>query len=409
VVSNERFIYRPLQFMLSPVILAVRRSTQYLGATLRHAALLLAGLVLTGCSLLTIKSPEIPLTAREQEARLLTRDYAAHFATTIAHLIDDATHADAGTATRSQALRLKLGAVTEITRASTGLSPTASLLDTWAFSVQFRDFLVTGAGANLLGSAQPDVSRGAALLAAEADTLARKVTDNDYDRYHTFVLAYAQRHPLENADLVRPSVLSAWIIEEHDKSPLRAVGTVAQALGDVSDRMRIYSERVPAMSLWQAEVALDRAGLGDASYKSTLRNLDAQLERISKLAESSPELAHEAIGELRSSLRASSDRLDASWIQMLRTLRVEREALAANIAAERESVTAAFDTERALMSADAAQITARAVDTSWRELRKLVREALLLTILLAIVMLGLPFAAGYLVGRRRSTSSGAPS
>jgi hypothetical protein len=378
----------------------------HLVAAVARIAPLLAGFVLTGCSLLTIKSPEIPLTAREQEARLLTRDYAAHFATTIAHLIDDASRADAGTAVRLQALRLKLGAVTEITRASTGLSPTASLLDTWAFSLQFRDFLTTGAGAHLLGNGQPDVSRGATLLAAEADGLARKVWDNDYARYHTFVSAYAEHNPLENADLVRPSVLSAWIIEEHDKGPLRAVGTVAQALGDVSDRMRIYSERVPAMSLWQAELALDRAGFDDASYRTALRNIDAQLARISKLADTSPELAHEAIAELRDGLRASSDRLDASWMQMLRTLRVEREALAANIAAERESVTAAFDTERTRLSADAAQIAAQAVDTSWREIRKLVREALMLTTLLAVVMLGLPFAAGYLVGRRRGTRSG---
>jgi hypothetical protein len=378
----------------------------HLVAAVARIAPLLAGFVLTGCSLLTIKSPEIPLTAREQEARLLTRDYASHFATTIAHLIDDASRADAGTAVRLQALRLKLGAVTEITRASTGLSPTASLLDTWAFSLQFRDFLTTGAGAHLLGNGQPDVSRGATLLAAEADGLARKVWDNDYARYHTFVSAYAEHNPLENADLVRPSVLSAWIIEEHDKGPLRAVGTVAQALGDVSDRMRIYSERVPAMSLWQAELALDRAGFDDASYRTALRNIDTQLARISKLADTSPELAHEAIAELRDGLRASSDRLDASWVQMLRTLRVEREALAANIAAERESVTAAFDTERTRLSTDAAQIAAQAVDTSWRELRKLVREALMLTTLLAVVMLGLPFAAGYLVGRRRGTRSG---
>jgi hypothetical protein len=201
--------------------------------------------------------------------------------------------------------------------------------------------------------------------------------------------------------LARPSVLSAWSIEEHDKSPLRAVGTVAQALGDVSDRVRIYGERVPAMSLWQAELALDRAGFDDASYRSALRNIDGQLERISKLADVSPELAHEAIFELRSSVRTATDRLDASWLQMLRTLREEREALAANIAAEREGAVAAFDTERARISADAAQITARAVDTSWQELRKLIREALLLAILLALVMLGLPFAAGYLVGRRR--------
>jgi hypothetical protein len=367
---------------------------------------LLAGFLLTGCSLLTIKSPETPLTAREQEARLLTRDYAAHFATTITHLIDDAPRGDAGTAIRSQALRLKLGAVTEITRASTGLSPTASLLDTWAFSLQFRDFLTTGAGGNLLGGGQPDVSRGAALLAAEADALARKVWDNDYPRYRTFVSDYAERNPLETADLVRPSVLSAWIVEGHDKSPLRSAGTVAQALGDVSDRMRIYSERVPAMSLWQAELALDRAGFDDASYRTALRNIDTQLERISKLADTSPQLAREAIAELREGIRTTGDRLDASWMQMLRTLRVEREALAANIAAERESATAAFDIERARISADAAQITAQAVDTSWRELRQLIREALLLTIVLALVMLGLPFAAGYLVGRRRGTPSG---
>ena len=373
----------------------------HLGAALRRAVPLLAGFVLTGCSLLTIKSPETPLTAREQEARLLTRDYAAHFATTITHLLDDAPREDAGTVIRSQALRLKLGAVTEVTRASTGLSPTASLLDTWAFSLQFRDFLTTGAGAHLLGGAQPDVNRGAALLAAEADALARKVWDNDYPRYHAFVLQYAERNPLESADLVRPSVLSAWVIEGHDKSSLHAAGTVAQALGDVSDRMRIYSERVPAMSLWQAELALDRAGFDDASYRTALRNIDTQLARISKLADTSPELAHEAIAELRESIRAAGDRLDASWMRMLRTLRVEREALAANIAAERETVTAAFDTERTRISADAAQIAAQAVDTSWRELRKLVREALLLTILLAVVMLGLPFAAGYLVGRRR--------
>ncbi len=385
----------------------MRRSEQILGAALRRAAPLLACLVLAaclvlpGCSLLSIKTPEVPLTAQEQEARLLTRDYAAHFATTVTHLVDDTPQVDTDPAARSQALRLKLGAVTEITRASTGLSPMASLLDSWAFSLQFRDFLVTGAGANLLGKAQPDARVSATRLADEADALARRVTGKDYPRFSAFVSSYVQRYPIEGPDMVRPSVLSAWIAGEQDKSALREAGTVAQALGDVSDRMRIYSERVPAMSLWQAEIALDRAGFDDASYRNALKNIDAELERISKLAESSPELAHAAIDELRKGLRASSDRLDASWMQMLRTLTVEREALAANIAGERESAVAAFDAERVQISADAAQITARAVDTSWRELRKLVREALLLTMVLAIVMLGLPFAAGYLVGRRR--------
>ena len=191
------------------------------------------------------------------------------------------------------------------------------------------------------------------------------------------------------------------MVEENNTAPLRAVGTVAQALGDVSDRMRIYREQVPVMSLWQAERTLDRAGVDAASYRAALRNIDAQLAKISTLADTTPALAHEAIAELRGSLLAVSDRLDGSLMQMLRTVRVEREALAANIATEREGVTAEFDVERARISEDAAQITARAVDTSWRELRKLVREALLLMILLTLLVFGLPFAAGYVVGRRR--------
>ena len=54
-----------------------------------------------------------------------------------------------------------------------------------------------------------------------------------------------------------------------------------------------------------------------AFYRTALRHIDAQLVRISKLADTSPEMAHEVIAELRTSLRASSDRLDESRKQML--------------------------------------------------------------------------------------------
>jgi hypothetical protein len=369
---------------------------------LRRAASLLALLVMTGCSLISIKSPEVPLTPREQDARMLTRDYAVHFVSTMTHLIDDATRNDTDPAIKLQALRLKLGTITESTRAATGLSPIGSLLDTWAFAIQLRDFLVSGPGAELFGSGGGDVRDGATQLAAEADAMARQVAGDDYARYQSFVTRYAFRHPLENADCVRPSVLSTWAVEEKDPAPLRAVGTVAQALGDVSDRMRIYSEQLPAVGLLQAERTLDRVGVDTTTYRAALRNIDAQLAKISTLADTSPAMAREAIAELRSTMLTLSDRLDNSWAETLRALRVEREALAQNLATERGSVIAAADMERARLAEDAGQIADRAVDTSWRELRKLVREALLLLSLLTLLVLGLPFAAGYLVGRRKS-------
>jgi hypothetical protein len=367
-----------------------------------RCGLFVATALLCGCSLLTIKSAEVPLTPREQAARLLTRDYAAHFVAAMTRAMDEVPPGGDDPALGSRALRLKVGSVTEITRASTGLSPMASLIDTWAFAIQLRDFLTSGAGAQLLGSAQPQARLTAAQLADEADAVARRVSGPDYARYQRFVAVYAQDNPLEGPDCARASVLASWAVAEGKVSPLRAEGTVSQALGDVSDRVSIYSERAPALSLWKAQLALDRAGFDQNSYRKALSDFDVQLARISKLADTSPELVHEALAGLRENLRLSTDRLDADWLQTLRTMHAEREALAQNIAAERVSAVADFDLERARIAEDAGKIATQAVDSSWRQLRLLVRETLLLAIVLALVLLALPFAAGYLVGRRRS-------
>lgn len=374
-------------------------------STWRWIVLSVALSALPACSLLSIKTPETPLTPREQEARLLTRDYADHFNGVMIRAIDDAAASQTDPAVRALALQLKLGVVSQSTRAATGLSPIGSLIDTWAFALQLRDYLDSGSGAALLAGGQADVRAHADGLAEEADALAKKVTGNDYPRYQAFVKRYTFRYPLEGPDCQRTSVLSIWAAEEDDKVPLRLVGTVSQELGDVSDRMRIYGQEIPTVSLWEAERALERSGIDTASYRATFRSIDTQLAKISTLAETSPALAHEAIAELRRSLAESSDRLDNAWTQMLQTLRIERVALAANIASERESLETTADVERARISADASKIAERAVDKSWSEIRALVREALLLLIVLAVVVLGLPFAAGYFLGRHRAASN----
>lgn len=359
--------------------------------------------LLNACSLLTIRTPDKPLTAVEQRARMLSRDYAVHFAGRMVEAIDDAVPENAPSDVRSNALRLKIGIVTESGRAATGLSPTGDLLDIWAFAVQLQGYLTNGPGSVLLGSAQPPVQQEILQLAGEAEEISGKITGEDFTKYRTFISRYAFRHPLAGPDCARPSLLSTWVAEEGGDAPLRAEGTAAQAVADLSDRMRIYSEELPEVGLWHAELAMDRAGMDAENYRTVLRTLDARLARISALADTSPALVREAIADLRGSLTASSDRLDTAWMQMLRTLHTEREALAADIAAERGSLVEVADRERASLSEDAARIIDRAVDTSWVELRRLVREALLLLILLTALLLGLPFAAGYLVGRHRRT------
>jgi len=110
----------------------------------------------------------------------------------------------------------------------------------------------------------------------------------------------------------------------------------------------------------------------------------------------------DAAQELRAGLREAFDRLDASARATAAAVHTERLALFEQIQEQREAFLAATDAQRKALTADAARIADKVVRTSGEEVRRFTREAVLLFILLALVLLGLPFAAGYLVGRARS-------
>ena len=103
-------------------------------------------------------------------------------------------------------------------------------------------------------------------------------------------------------------------------------------------------------------------------------------------------------------VRDAGRRFDAAWIEFMATVRAERTALSTTLDAERQAAMADLDRERAAVDADAARLAGQVIDQAGRQARMLVREALLLVVALAVVVLGLPFAAGYALGRgRRST------
>jgi hypothetical protein len=102
---------------------------------------------------------------------------------------------------------------------------------------------------------------------------------------------------------------------------------------------------------------------------------------------------------VRGSLLEVLDRLDASSAATIAALRVERAALSATVSSERAAILTAADEQRRALTADAGTLADRLVASTGDQIRRLTREVLLLFILLAAVVLGLPFGAGYLVGR----------
>jgi hypothetical protein len=183
---------------------------------------------------------------------------------------------------------------------------------------------------------------------------------------------------------------------------LDSLGTVPQALADTADRMQMMAGSLPAQSVWRTQLALERSGLSGPELHAALRRLDERLARMSAFAASSPQLVHEALGDVRHSLLEVVARLDASSASTMQTLHSERTALSATLSSERAAVLSAADVQRKALAADAATIARQVVSASAIEVRRLMWELGLLAIVLAVILLGLPFAAGYFVGRQCS-------
>jgi DNA-binding transcriptional MerR regulator len=170
---------------------------------------------------------------------------------------------------------------------------------------------------------------------------------------------------------------------------------------DVSERTRIASEALTLQTIWRTELALRESGFSQSEIRAALKRLDERLARVSAAAENAPQLLHEAVADVRQSVIDVLDQIDSSTTSILKALQTERIALAADVHTERQTMLMAADAGRQAIAQDAARIADQVVKSAGEQARALAREVLLLLIVLAVVVLGLPFAAGYLVGRAR--------
>ena len=100
-----------------------------------------------------------------------------------------------------------------------------------------------------------------------------------------------------------------------------------------------------------------------------IKHVDERFARLSALAESTPQLVNGIVRDV-------SKRADASWVEMMGTIRAERMALSTSVSAERQAAVEAVDKERAAVAADATRLANQIISNAGEEARRLVRETL---------------------------------
>jgi hypothetical protein len=363
---------------------------------LAHALLCAMLSAAAGCSLISLKSPEKPLSARDLNARILTHEFSLQFIAAVEQTADQIYAGSADPAVRVNALRWKIVASEKSEAAASQVAPMMGLLDTWALTVQMHEYLADGAGRSLFGTQQPLAVTLAQDQASAAQQLARRLTTADeFDHHQRFIDGYAQAHPIETLAFARPSIVELWTHDFGMQTKLvDTLGTVPEALADAGDLVRMYGESGPSQMLWRAQLAVQQSGISGKDLQAELERLDQRMARLSLLADSTPGLLNGVVRDTRASFSAAVD-------AMLRTVHTEGATLSSSMSAERQSAVEALDAQRAAFAADAARIASQVIRETGEQARRLVREMLLLAIGLAVIVLGLPFVAGYMLGRAR--------
>ena len=377
-----------------------------LGSAVAHraglASLAAALALLGGCSLLSVKTPEKPLPPRDLQARILTRELAAQFMVAVQRCATGIAANEQDPQVLDNTLRWEIAAIAQTRQAATQMAPLLSLLDTWALAEQMKAYLAPGgAGGTLFGAHQDAVREVTDNFAAGAETLAHALTEPaEFADYQKFIEQYVGENPLQDLSFERASLVVAWSRAKGTNTKLLdELGTIPQALTDAAQRMQIYGETVPPQAMRQMQLTLREAGYSKGDLQASLARLDERLAELGTVAESAPQTVKSAVADVRDSVREVLDRLDASSRATTAELGTQRAALFDDIRTERAAIVAAVDTQRQALAADAARVTDQVLKRTGEQARLLVGEVLVLLIVLAAVLLGLPFAAGYFVGR----------
>ncbi len=387
----------------------------------------------SGCRLLDLSMPGEPLSKQEQALRRQTREFVGEFAAAVQQATEDMAHATKDRGRQENAVRWRIGAIRSLRQATLRPSPQLALIDAWALCQQMAAFVRTDASRELFGEGQGIALTNALAMEARLNAMARRgLTPSERKEVDDFLPKYVAESPLQNLEFERSPIGPRW--EAFSGPRVTPSGTTAEALADLSDRLQIVTEQLPAELRWRASLELGQWQEMLGETRDTMRDIDSAMKSIAATAGTAPVALSNAVNELRGLAPALSG-LEKQWSLTLNAVDGQRTALTKDIAVERAAILAsvdqqraailasvdqqrialvkAVDEQRAAMMKEAQQIAGDVTQKSLEQARGLIRDILFYAVLFLIVLLGLPFYFGYLVGRvaagKRQTPVVAPA
>lgn len=362
-------------------------------------------LPLSGCSLLEVKldSQTTPLTQQELNMRLMTREYTHQFFSQVEQAADSISEQyDAQDKVhQSYVLLWKINAEEGLQRSSYQVSPMAGLIDSWVFTEQMNQFFNQGAGQELFVSDEAKVA--SAQLAKEIETLAKSLLKGgSFKSTQQFINQFATEHPFEDLSFIRTPAYRSWLEANQigEDEAVSTLGTMPEALGDVSDRLSLVSEQTPKLMTWKAQLIALNSTISGEQLTQTLESLQATSESFQDFVENNPEYMENLAEQMALQFQPLVKDIDNRTTQRIEQLSVEREALEKMVARERAEIALIISAEREKFTQDIDKVSQDVVALAMDKLVELIKSTIVYFVLFIVAIFFAPLGLGYLLGKR---------
>ncbi|TLX72328.1 hypothetical protein E9993_18645 [Labilibacter sediminis] len=370
---------------------------------MRFSAYSFLGLILlflSSCSLVKF-NPQFgaeSLAKKDLNARMAVRSYYKNFSGIVEQTADSIIAMSPDKDIQRQAIQWKIGATSACAYTAFQSDAEIALVDTWLLARQMDAYL-QGAGANDFGEHTALAQKQASELHQQIKAIARKVnTKEHFLKLSSFIDAQPLSDNIHDWHFTRTDKRPLLIehLEIPDSLYTNTIGTGAEVMNDFTDRISVYNDQLKSQLKWEKDLivmAFNEDSLAKP-YLARIDSLSLMLNRLVIVAQESPEMLGVIAVKMREEL--SPVMLDFN------------KGMAANIAElakEREHLQLYLDEQRVLLKKDIEDSGKTLIQETADSLADLIKSIswviIIMVIVLALVLFGIPFTAGYFLAKSR--------
>lgn len=358
-------------------------------------------LLLSSCSLmkLSFESEEVPLPKTQLNTRIAVRAFQNDFSSAIIAASDSIKNGSNDINIKLNAIRFKKGLVAASGKTAFQTVPELSLVDTWILCKQLVAVLQTDFGMNFLGPQNKLMLNTAQDLELKITHIAKSLLKKErFNKLNSFVINNTLENPVKSFNFPRTNLLSplSMHLGVADTSYVKTIGSGAEVLSDIGDRIAIAKEQITQQLSWEKERLTIQWGDANPSEEILKRadSLNIILNKFAIIAQDSPELIAAISSNLRNELMPLIYELNSGINSSIYKLSDERVKMQLYLDQLQLKLVADINTT----GENLIEKTANSISTVIKEVAWIV---VLSVIIIILLLFGIPFMAGFYLAKAR--------